>query len=341
MPTRPFLDWRTVETEHFAFHFPRELEGWTLDVAARMESVRSEVGALVGNVPRRRVQVVVDDPYNLPNGFAIPTLDWPLIGLWATPPSPRVELGHFRAWGDLLTVHEFAHVAHLTWPSRNPFQRELWRLLPAELGPVLRRSPTWVIEGYATYVEGRVTGGGRPHSVWRPAILRQWALEGRLPRYEQLNRSDIYKGRAFPYLAGSAYLEWLARREGDSSLVYLWRRLSARRNRSFGAAFAGLYGDAPDVLYGRFVAELTGSALAVERLINESGGVVAGSIVQRLSWDTGDPAISRDGRHAAVVLRAERKPARLVVWRTGPDSLPPPRRPGRRPRRPPPRDTLD
>jgi hypothetical protein len=340
-PTRPFLDWRTVETEHFAFHFPRRLEEWTLDVAARMESVRSAVGSLVGNVPRRKVQVVVDDPYNLPNGFAIPPLDWPVIVLWATPPSPRTEVGHFRAWGDILTVHEFAHVAHLTWPSRNPFQRELWRLLPAELGPVLRRSPTWVIEGYATYVEGRVTGGGRPHSVWRPAILRQWALEGRLPTYEQLNGSRDYRAGTFPYLAGSAYLEWLARREGDSSLVYLWRRLSARRNRSFDQAFAGLYGDAPHVLYGRFVAELTGSALAVERVINESGGVVAGSIVQRLEWETGDPSISRDGRHAAVVLRAERRPPRLVVWRTGPDSVPAPRRPRRPPRRRPPRDTLD
>lgn len=339
-PIRPFLDWRTIETEHFAFHYPRELEQWTFAVASRMESVRSTVGAVVGNVPRRKVHVVVDDPYNLPNGFAIPPIDWPVMVLWTTPPSPRQEIGHFRSWGEILAVHEFAHVAHLTWPSRNPFQRDLWRLLPAELGPILRRSPRWVIEGYATYVEGRVTGSGRPYNVWRPAVLRQWALEGRLPTYGQLNVSTSYEGGAFAYLAGSAYLEWLGRREGDSSFVLLWRRLSARRNRSFGRAFAGLYGDAPDVLYGRFVAELTGSALTVERLIADAGGVVAGNIVQRLAWETGDPAISRDGRHAAVVLRAERTPSRLVVWRTGPDSVPRPaarRRPARRP----PPDPLD
>jgi hypothetical protein len=340
VPIRPFLDWRTVETEHFAFHYPRDLEAWTLDVTQRMEAVRDVVGAMVGNVPRRKVNVLVDDPYSVANGFAIPPLDWPVIGLWTTPPSPRQAIGHFRSWGELLAVHEFAHVAHLTWPSRNPFQRDLWRLLPANLGPVLRRSPRWVIEGYATYVEGRVTGTGRPYNVWRPAVLRQWALEGRLPTYGQLNTWNAYHGRAFAYLAGSAYLEWLARREGDSSLVYLWRRLSARRNRSFGQAFAGLYGDAPDVLYGRFVAELTGSALAVERSIADAGGVVAGSIVQRLAWETGDPAISRDGRHAAIVLRAERKPPRLVVWRTGPDSVPPPRR-ARRPARRPRPDPLD
>jgi Tol biopolymer transport system component len=305
-----------------------------------MEAVRSAVGVVVGSVPQRKVQVVVDDPYNIPNGFAIPPIDWPLMVLWATPPTPRQEIGHFRSWGEVLAVHEFAHVAHLTWPTRNPFQRDLWRLLPAELGPVLRRSPRWVIEGYATYVEGRITGSGRPYSVWRPAVLRQWALEGRLPTYGQLSLSNAYEGGAFAYLAGSAYLEWLARREGDSSLVYLWRRLSARRNRSFGSAFSGLFGDQPDVLYGRFVAELTGNALVVERQIADAGGVVAGTVIQRLSWETGDPAISRDGRDVAVVLRAERRPSRLVVWRAGPDSVPPiPRR--RRPRRLQPRDSLD
>ena len=339
-PVRPFLDWRTVETEHFSFHYPRELEAWTLGVAERMEAARAAVGALVGNVPRRRVNVLVDDPFNLPNGFAVPPLDWPVIVLWTTPPSPRMEIGHFRNWGELLAVHEFAHVAHLTWPSRNPFQRDLWRLLPAELGPVLRRAPIWVIEGYATYVEGRITGRGRPFNVWRPAILRQWALEGRLPTYGQLGRADAFEGGAFPYLAGSAYLEWLARREGDSSLVHLWRRLSARRNRTFGQAFTGLYGDAPDVLYARFVAEMTGSALEVERLIAGAGGVVDGGLVQRLTWETGDPAISADGQHVAIVLRAKDRPPRLVVWRTGPDSAPP----RRRPRRPTPRippDSLD
>ena len=28
-PTRTTLPWRTIETEHFAFHYPLELEAWT------------------------------------------------------------------------------------------------------------------------------------------------------------------------------------------------------------------------------------------------------------------------------------------------------------------------
>jgi hypothetical protein len=67
-----------------------------------------------------------------------------------------------------------------------------------------------VSEGYATYVEGRLTGSGRPYGVMRPAMLRQWALEGRLPTYAQLSSWGDFQGMAMAYLVGSAFLEWLA-----------------------------------------------------------------------------------------------------------------------------------
>src|SRR5204863_262157 len=135
-------------------------------------------------------------------------------------------------WGEVLASHEFAHIAHLTRASRNTFMRRVWAALPANLGPIALNAPRWVVEGYATYVEGRVTGSGRPHGAWRPAFLREWALEGQLPTYGQLDASPTYGGDEFAYLAGSAYLEWLVQRQGDSSLVYLWRRMTARRTRS-------------------------------------------------------------------------------------------------------------
>ena len=87
-----------------------------------------------------------------------------------------------------------------------------------------------------------LTGSGRPYSVIRAAILRQWALEGRLPSYGQLDATGGFYGGAMAYLAGSAYLEWLAaQRGGDSSLVNLWRRMSARQDRTFPAAFSGVF----------------------------------------------------------------------------------------------------
>ena len=275
-------------------------------MAEQLESVRAAVGAEVGNLPRKRVTVLVTDPYSTSNGSAWPFLEAPAIVLWPTPPDPRSSIGDSRSWPELLAVHEFAHVAHLTRPSRNPQQRLLTRLAPLGIGPLTRKSPRWVIEGYATYIEGRLTGSGRPHGVWRPAVLREWALEGRLPTYAQLSSWSEYQGGAFAYLGGSAFLEWLAERRGDSTVTQLWRRMSARTNRSFDQSFVGVYGESPRALYGRFTVEVTGKALEIEKALRDST-LVEGTLVQRLAWTTGDHRIAR--RRARRGGAAEQGPA--------------------------------
>ena len=312
---RPWLNWRTIRAGRFDVHYPSELAGWARFVAERMPAIDSAVSKLVGYSPPMRVQIVVEDPFDDSNGFAFTLLDHPVIVFWASPPDPRESIGQFRTWPEMLAVHEFGHMAHLTRPSRNPFTRLLWTLAPVNLGPIAYRSPRWVIEGYATYIEGVVTGSGRPHGVWRPATLRQWAIEGRLPDYAQLSSWGDFDGGEFAYLAGSAFLEWLTRRNGDSSLVDVWRRLTARTNRSFDEAFAGVYGDAPAVLYDRFRAEVTASAVAIDSALARQG-LVEGELVQHLSRATGDPAVSRDGQHVAIVLRSTGLAPRVVVWRS-------------------------
>jgi len=314
--TRPHLDWRTVNTPHFAVHYPAEMEAWTLDLVPRLEAIHREVAALVGFAPPRRVTVVVEDPAAQANGFAYPFLDEPAIALWPTPADPRSAIGSARDPAEQLAVHEFAHIAHMARPPRNPRQRLFLRILPVKLGPVAARAPRWLTEGYATYVEGKLTGSGRPYGTLRAAVLRQWALEGRLPRYEQLSAGGGYYGGAMAYLAGSAFLEWLVARRGEQSLPNLWRRMSARRDRSFDAAFAGVYGANPAELYGQFTVDVTERALAARGLLR-TAGLAVGDTVQRLNWGTGDPAVSPDGARMAVVLRgATAAASRVVVWGT-------------------------
>jgi Tol biopolymer transport system component len=320
---RAWLPWRTIETRYFVFHYPLDLEEWTRSLASRADAIQGSVESLVGYAPPRKTQVVVDDPYETSNGSAWPFLDRPVINLWASPPDPRNDIGEFRNWGRTLLSHEFTHVAHLARPSRNARLRALWRLGPVDLGPITVNAPRWVIEGFATFAEGRVTGSGRPHGSWRPAYLRQWALEGQLPRYEQLNAFGSFDGGEFAYLAGSAFLEWLAERHGDSSLVDVWRRMTAKTPRGFDEAFTGVYGESPRALYGRFTADLTGKALVIDGRLREIAPGDTGQIVQRLSWATGDPAVSHDGRRVAIALSSPTAPARIVVWGTAaePDTL--------------------
>lgn len=315
---RPWLDWHTLHAGRFDVNYPTALEGWARFVASRLPAVDSTVTTLVGYSPPMHVQIVIEDPFDISNGFAFTLVDKPVIVFWASPPDPRESIGQFRTWGEMLATHEFGHVAHLTRPSRNPFTRLLWRLSPVDLGPIALRAPRWVIEGYATYIEGKVTGSGRPHGFWRPATLREWALEGRLPTYDQLSNWSDFEGGEFAYLAGSAFLEWLTARGGDSSLVHVWRRLTARTDRSFDDAFTGVFGDSPRILYGRFAAQLTAESVGIDSAL--APVEVAGEMLQHLTRGTGDPAISPDGKRAALVLRTPGRPARVVLWSTSPES---------------------
>ena len=322
----PSLDWRTIETQYFVIHYPRSAEAWTLDVARRIDAVHDAVGQVVGNAPPRRVTIIIEDPSNQSNGYAVPMLEDPLIYFWPMPPDPTSGIGDSRGWGEILSVHEYTHIAHLTRPTRNPWALFLTRLSPLRVGPIAIKSPRWVDEGYATFVEGKLTGSGRPHSPWRAAVLREWALEGKLPTYAQLDADNRFLGGDMAYLAGSAFLEWLVHRQGggDSSLVHLWRRMSAREDRTFDEAFAGVFGGYPADLYGRFTAELTGRALDVERAID--AGVASradsgrGTTVQSLSWGTGAPAVSPNGRLMAIVLARRNAPSRVVIWKTAGDT---------------------
>src|SRR5205814_2956910 len=152
---------------------------------------------------------------------------------------------------------------HRLRPSRNPFERFMDRLVPVD--PIVLRAPRWIFEGYATVIEERITGSGRPSGSMRAAIIRKWALEGRLPTYAQINSDRRFLGMSMSYLMGSAFLEWLEQREGPDAMRHMWARLTARQHRGFDEAFAGVYGELPSRLYGEFVAQVTESAVALAR----------------------------------------------------------------------------
>jgi len=302
----PSADWRTVTTPHFRVHYPREYEEWALRAASHLESIREQVSAEVGFTPPQTIDVLVMNPVAEPNGVAWPLLGSPRMIFYAEPPGPDELIGAYGHWIDLLAVHETTHLVHMLRPSRNPLER----LLP--LNPITLRAPRWVLEGYATVLEGRLTGSGRPNSTIRALILRRWAENGRLPTYAQLNSDRRFLGMSMAYLMGSAYLEWLEVRGGPESLRHLWSRMTARQRRSFDSAFTGVFGESAERLYGRFVAELTASAIAIDR----AGAFREGELFQETPRASGSPAVSPDGTQIAVVIRERDQPEKLVVWST-------------------------
>jgi len=308
----PWEEWRTIETVHYRIHFPAPFEPWARHAAASIESIHERVTGLVGYAPARRIDVVVSDPLADANGMAVPFLDRPRIVLWTSPPQMEEGFADFTDWMTLLATHEVAHVVHLSRP-RHRAPRWLERLSPAPFGPLAIGSPRWVVEGYATLVEGALTGSGRPASSFRAMVLREFAAEGKLPEYAELSGSAGWLGGSMAYLAGSAYLEWLSAREGGERLPALWKRMASRRGGSFEESFRAVFGESPRDLYGRFSADLTARAVADERRLNAEG-LVEGEPWQRLRGGTLAPEVSRDG--ARLLVRRDPSPSEseLAVW---------------------------
>lgn len=305
----PWADWRTIETAHFRVHYPAPFEAWARRMAGSVEGIHERVTALVGYTPQRKTDVLVSDPQAESNGMALPFLDRPVIVLWTTPPGAESGIGSYRDWTELLVTHEMAHIVHLTRPkNRAGF---LSRLLP--LGPVAIQAPRWVTEGYATLIEGELTGSGRPSSSFRAMVLRRFAIEGKLPSYGALSASGGWLGGSMAYLVGSSYLEWLEAREGKGSLVKLWKRLASRKGGSFATAFRAVFGEAPNDLYDRFRAELTAAALDSEKKLRLAG-LVEGERWQRLAGGTSFPQVSPDG--GKLLARRDPAPGKgfLAVW---------------------------
>jgi hypothetical protein len=242
------------------------------------------------------------DPVASANGLTFTALDRPHIILWRTPPDSDSEIAHGRTWAEELVPHEMVHLHHLTWPDLGGFRL---RIL-APRSAVARKCPGWAIEGYATFLEGRLTGMGRPHGAYRAQVLRMRAREGRLPAFGNLSDGE---GR---YLVSSAFLEWLEQRgpARERSFPGLWARLSSRRYPDFTKAFQATFGMPPETAYRRFCAELTHSALELERRVAQAGpreGESWGFVPHPVQ----DLAVSPDGRH---LLGRVSHPAKGGLW---------------------------
>lgn len=320
----PDAAWITFTTPHYRIHCPAAFEGFGREVAGRVEGIHARYLGLVGFVyekPGKPIDILILDPVMEANGMALPVLQRPHVVLWKTAPEPDSVIGHHRGWAELLLAHELGHMHHLMRPARKP---NLWRRWTEVVGPLPEKSPRWITEGYATLLEGKLTGSGRPHSAIRAAVLRQWALEGKLPTYEALNGTQDFLGGSMAYLGGSAYLEWLELQSGDPKILpTLWTRLAGKRD--FDAAFLATFGFGAKDGYQRFCAELTHTALELERRV-KAEGLREGEIVTQLrGWAT-DLALSPDGTKLLARVLDPKQPG-LYVWNLDAAPKPPRKEP--------------
>lgn len=306
------LDWQVFETDHFRVHYTPEYRDWAIASANEMEVAHNTVLAQQNRELAAKADVIVFDPLNLSNGYAEPITQNPFMALYATPPQSDSIIGNSHSWQQLLVLHEYIHLVHLSQPQRNPVRRiagELFDWFDASDAITHR----WVAEGYATLLESKMTGRGRLYNNQVEAILKQFAREGALPTYGQLNdTSGRYLAGSLAYLVGVRYLAWLEKNYGEETLDAVWTRMVAVKERGFESAFKGVFGKPAAQLYQRFIAEYTYHALDEEQRFADN----ASKLWLDTTGQTRDPSLSPDGKLLALVQINLDNEAMLYVYST-------------------------
>lgn len=217
----PDLRFRSVSTGRVTVHYHQGLEPLAREAAALatelLEAHEARYGLRVG-----RVQVVLADVEDEPNGFASP-LPYPLVHVRAVAPRGADDFGNHDGWLRLVLSHELAHVVHLEEA------RGVLRLGRRALGraPFLfpnGATPTWMLEGLATFEETEATAFGRGRNPDVRMVLRMEALERGLPRADEaVGGLDRWPGGAAPYLFGESFVRYLTERFGPETLPDLSR----------------------------------------------------------------------------------------------------------------------
>jgi hypothetical protein len=282
----PELRFRSLSTERVTVHFHQGLEPMARRAAALatqiLERHEARYGARVG-----RVNLVLADVEDDPNGFATP-LPYPLVHVRAVAPDGSEDFGNYDDWLRLVLTHELTHTIHI----------EEARGLVSAGRKVLGRAPflfpnattpTWMVEGLATYEETRGTAFGRGRNPDARMVLRMAAIEEDFLS-EDLATSglDRWPAGQAAYLFGQAFLADLAARAGPSVLPELTRVHSGRvlpyldeftARKVTGSTFHALWSQwraTARVAFEREAAEIRGRGLTPSRALTTRGVRQAG-----------------------------------------------------------------
>ena len=222
----PHLRFRSVSTSRVTVHYHQGLEAMARQAAALATDILAAHEQRYG-VRAGRVQIVLADVDDDANGFATP-LPYPLVHLRAVAPHGNDELGNYHDWLQVLLSHELAHIVHLgeahglVRAARHVFGRAPF-LFPNAT------SPTWIVEGLATYEETEDTPFGRGRNPDSLMVLRMAAVEGDFPGEDRpVAGLDRWPAGQASYLFGEAFFDDLRDRYGEGVLPEMARVHSGR-----------------------------------------------------------------------------------------------------------------
>jgi hypothetical protein len=216
----PELVWRTLESKNFIIHYHEPLGDVARRLASLAERAHRTLVAAMGSRPTERTHVVLRDDTDGSNGFAsaVPRNQ---VTIFVTAPSGFNQLIDHDDWLYGLFAHEYAHIVHLDAVGGLP---RIYNKIFGKTWSPNQIQPRWMIEGLATYQEGKRSSGGRTRLTLFDTDLRMAILGGEDRSLDQMsNGARLWPHGSVHYLYGSHLLKYILDTRGDDKLAALSR----------------------------------------------------------------------------------------------------------------------
>ncbi|MEK7476489.1 MAG: hypothetical protein AAB152_12780 [Candidatus Coatesbacteria bacterium] len=226
--TRAGGSWKGLKTDDFTVFYPPGGEADAREVLGSFEDAKASVTPWTGSLALG-LPVTLEDAGLMANGFADPV--YYQVHLFRGQPSVSNLMG-VESWWELVSVHEYAHMCHMTATGGSP------AVLSAIFGHAFAPnifSPMWLTEGLATNVESSISPfEGRLNDGFFDAYILARAKDGRLPSPElaSIGPLEFPEGTGV-YLYGSEFLSWVARTRGANGAFPRFVQVNGSRVLSF------------------------------------------------------------------------------------------------------------
>ena len=310
------LDWYTLHSPHFHLHYHEGLEEMARETLSLAEAVHKKLSKDLQWTPAEPVNLVLTDEFDLSNGMASPLpSNW--IMLFTTPPDDLNSLEDYASWMELLLIHEYTHILHLDKVRGAPSTlQNVFGRLPLLFPNVYQ--PTWMVEGYATYIEtDKKRGVGRGQSSLYDAMMRAELLHGLKP-IRQVNQplASWPSGTAY-YLYGVHFYQFLEHTYGKSRIQGLIENYSdnilpffINNNASLvlGKDLSDLWDDFEKYLEQKYRPQINKI---------KKQGLVEGKQLSTDGYFTSQLKVLPDGRAYYISYNGERHTALMMIDQAG------------------------
>uniref|UniRef100_A0A7C3J6N4 Uncharacterized protein n=1 Tax=candidate division WOR-3 bacterium TaxID=2052148 RepID=A0A7C3J6N4_UNCW3 len=176
-------------SKHFNFIYKKDLSNKIENIVKISEGVYDTLKTIMKSEPPSRINLLITDQSDVPNGFSTPILN-PTVNIYLANPDPTFITKH-ENWVEYVLIHELTHTFHLTKtkPKILSETKNSCLYLPSVAQPM------YFLEGYTVYNESSIKSGRLKDTNFE-AILRTFFLENKRP---SLDRAVSYFDSEYPF----------------------------------------------------------------------------------------------------------------------------------------------